>query len=93
MAINPYKPIRGSAVRFKLVINAPIAENARAYVKKTDGTLIMPETDMTLIAPGVYVYVFQTTPNMPLTTYNVFATARLNGKNVRDKQAFVLQPD
>jgi hypothetical protein len=90
MAVNPYRPIRGSTVVFKIVINSPVADFARISVKKTDGTVVMPEVDMTLSAPGVYTYSFQTTVNMPLTTYNGFAAVGLNGRTVRDKQSFVL---
>ena len=91
MPINPYQPIKGSTVVFKIVLNIPAAEYARAYVKKTDGTLIMPETDMDLVASGVYKFAFQIPENLALTTYNVYATARFQGKQVRDKQSFTLK--
>lgn len=93
MGVNPYKPIRGSMVVFKVVINTPQADFARLSVKKTDGTIIQPETDMSLSAPGVYTFGFQTTANMPLTTYNGFTAVGLNGRTVRDKQSFVLVAD
>lgn len=93
MALNPYRPVRGSAVVPKIVINAPAADFARVYIKRTDGTMIMNETDMVLHAPGVYKYVYQIPNNMPLTTYNVFVKVGLNGRTVKDKQSFIVVAD
>jgi hypothetical protein len=90
MAINPSQPIRGSAVRFKLVINSPVAQVARCYVNMTNGTPILPQVDMKLLSPGVYYYDFQTTAQMPLTTYNVYCVVSLNGISLLDKNSFIL---
>ncbi len=93
MALNPYRPIRGSSIRPRIVINIPQADFARIYIKKTDGTLVMPETDMVLSDPGVYFYEYQIPDNTPLTTYNAFVKVGFRGKTVKDKQSFVVVAD